>query len=316
MVNRTERNKQVAEEARKLRSLINFREEPLLETVQDELWKKIKKTIGKEDAMYSRKDGTMPSAPRSNRERWLRYAAALAGFLLVSAAALYLYYSLPVRHYTEYGEVKTIVLPDNSVVKLNANSSLRYTRNWLSYKPRRVWLNGEAFFTVEHTSNEQAFLVYTDDVVVRVTGTRFNVNSRHIDTKVVLNSGSVELHLNAAAGEKGAEEGAADLVMKPGELISWSAQTTKLNTRKVDPEYYSSWTDNILLFKETPIAEVCRSLEDHFGFDIELEGDSILNETFTGSIPMDNVDIFFETLSASLNIRIIKHDNFIYIEKN
>ena len=51
--------------------------------------------------------------------------------------------------------IKTILLPDSSLITLNANSTLSYNNNWNSTAPRKVWLNGEAYFSVTHQQNNQ-----------------------------------------------------------------------------------------------------------------------------------------------------------------
>jgi ferric-dicitrate binding protein FerR (iron transport regulator) len=52
-------------------------------------------------------------------------------------------------HRTAFGKQKEIILPDQSVVILNGNSSIRYAAAWNSEKAREVWLEGEAYFAVQ-----------------------------------------------------------------------------------------------------------------------------------------------------------------------
>lgn len=110
-------------------------------------------------------------------------------------------------------------------------------------------------------------------------------------------------------------KGAGSLIMEPGDLVSWSSRTGKLLKKKVDPELYSSWRTNILTFKDTPITEVVRSLRDNFGLTIRIEDKDIRRETFTGTIPMDNVEIFFKTLSRTFDVEIIRKDGEIFLVK-
>lgn len=310
-------------QARDVLLLIRFREHDPEEGEREKTWERIEQTIRRKIIAMPPpvRDNPVSHSSRPGRRSWLRYAAALTGFLVLISLAFYSYYKTPARHSTAYGETKTIVLPDHSIVKLNANSTLRYSRNWEAANPREIWLNGEAFFSVVHKSNDQQFLVHTDDVTVQVRGTEFNVNSRHIATKVVLNNGSVRLFLNPAGEAEGTvsegtvSKGAGSLIMEPGDLVSWSSRTGKLLKKKVDPELYSSWRTNILTFKDTPITEVVRSLRDNFGLTIRIEDKDIRRETFTGTIPMDNVEIFFKTLSRTFDVEIIRKDGEIFLVK-
>ena len=72
------------------------------------------------------------------------------------------------------GKVAKIVLPDGSRVWLNARSSLIYPNKFLTGQPRKVKLNGEAYFEVAHDKS-RPFIVETEKVQTRVLGTSFNV---------------------------------------------------------------------------------------------------------------------------------------------
>lgn len=52
---------------------------------------------------------------------------------------------------TQFGERKELILPDSSLVVLNANSSIRYS-NWDKEESREIWLDGEAYFDVKHVA--------------------------------------------------------------------------------------------------------------------------------------------------------------------
>lgn len=229
--------------------------------------------------------------------RWLSYAAVFAGVLIAAFAAFIFYPRAEVHYQTAMGELRTIELPDHSVVKLNVNSKIHYKDNWDRTHPREIWVDGEAFFTVTHQSNHQTFIVHTKDVDIQVVGTEFNVNTRRVKTQVILNKGIVKLTFNQKKDQP-------SITMKPGDMIVYSVATTELVNKKVDPEEYSSWQQKVLNFNETPIAEVIRSLQDNMGITIQLEDSSFSGQTFTGSIPMDNIDVFFKTLSRSFEVHI------------
>ncbi|HEX3009495.1 MAG TPA: FecR domain-containing protein [Bacteroidales bacterium] len=98
-----------------------------------------------------------------------------------------------VSYITANSQVKEIELPDNSIVTLNAASSLRFNRmGWKS--SRRVSLNGEALFRVRKGSS---FEVSALGNTVRVLGTEFNVFSReYFEVKCI--SGSVQVQIPGA----------------------------------------------------------------------------------------------------------------------
>lgn len=249
--------------------------------------------------------------PMHKKRRWWPYAAAalLAGVLVAWAAIFFSLNNKTVQYATVMGEMKTIELPDHSVVKLNVNSTLSFSKKWAGTGPREVWLKGEAFFTVQHTYNNQRFVVHTNDVNIQVVGTEFNVNTRRVKTQVVLRNGVVKLTLNNTTSAKKA---AAPITMKPGDMVTYSAATAELNNQRVNPEQYASWSTPVLLFNETPVAEVIRSLQDNLGLTIVLEDDSLGAQTFTGTIPRDNINVFFITLGRSFNVHIEKTGTSTY----
>jgi len=249
--------------------------------------------------------------PMHKKRRWWPYAAAalLAGVLVAWAAIFFSLNNETVQYATVMGEMKTIELPDHSVVKLNVNSTLSFSKKWAGTGPREVWLKGEAFFTVQHTYNNRRFVVHTNDVNIQVVGTEFNVNTRRVKTQVVLRNGVVKLTLNNTTSAKKA---AAPITMKPGDMVTYSAATAELSNQRVNPEQYASWSTPVLLFNETPVAEVIRSLQDNLGLTIVLEDDSLGAQTFTGTIPRDNINVFFITLGRSFNVHIEKTGTSTY----
>jgi len=278
------------EEARDVLLMIGTEEYTPTEEDQAEVWSRIAYTIRE------------TPQKTSSFTMW-RYAAVFLGVLAV-AGWLFLHRgkAIELNYVTTYGETKKIVLPDSSIVRLNANSTLRcsISRNG----KREVWLNGEGFFSVVHDNNNAPFLVHTSDVDVQVIGTTFNVNTRRIMTRVILNNGAVKLKLNG--------EGQEDIKMKPGEMVSYSTTTHQLSRRNVNPADYNAWIDNMFVFNETPIAEVAVVLQENLGINLNIEDQDLQKELFTGSIPMSDIAIFFRTLSRSLHVVIEKKDNNNY----
>ena len=76
---------------------------------------------------------------------------------------------------THNGEIREIILPDNSRITLNAGSVLIYPEKFSSTE-RTVFLSGEAIFEVTHNET-LPFMVNTADLTIQVHGTTFNVNA-------------------------------------------------------------------------------------------------------------------------------------------
>ena len=107
-------------------------------------------------------------------EKWQWAIAASLAAIIVSYA---IFYSAAVEYTTDANQKIAISLPDGSTVNLNGNSKTSYnTVAW--YFNRSVSLSGEAFFSVKKGSQ---FSVNTNNGVIKVLGTSFNVFSRDKD---------------------------------------------------------------------------------------------------------------------------------------
>lgn len=150
---------------------------------------------------------------------FLRTVAATFGVILLTGWALWMQYGpdqtiRTVR--TDTGQTRTIRLPDNSTVKLYANSSVRYARRWSDESPRAVWLEGEADFSVVHrvdTSSSRLFRVHTPEITVEAVGTNFRVRQHPQCTHVALTSGEIKLLLNQQRSIR----------LKPGDSVEIAA---------------------------------------------------------------------------------------------
>jgi ferric-dicitrate binding protein FerR (iron transport regulator) len=263
------------------------------------LLKKIQSSIHEEDLIIS------PSN-RRNLNFYYKIAAVFIG-LLVSTVSLFLLINQPHEKFTTtYGEIKHLTLPDGSNVVLNANSSIQYNDNWEIREDREVWLQGEAFFDISHKKDNQKFLVRTDQLNVEVLGTQFNVNTRRNNTKVVLNSGKVKLNPKDQIDE--------DIYMDPGELVEFSGQDKKITKKIVNPDEFSSWKKNQLIFKATPLSDIAQTLEDNYGWTVEFEEEIIKTYQFTGTVStesIENIKLLLFTISEAFDIEIKEEKNQI-----
>lgn len=280
--------------------------------VADQFWQQRpeERTLADERADAMLRNVFRPESGRSLSSYWYRIAAVLSGLALL-LGTLYLGIiknDQTVAYATQYGETQTIWLPDSSRVTLNANSSLVYRAD--VQHTREVWLDGEAFFEVKELKDSELssrlvkFIVHTDNLDVAVLGTAFNVNERRGTTRVILKHGKVRL----------ATKHNEYMLMQPGELAELASQTKALTRRTVDPDDYTTWRENKLIFKRTPIKEVARILEDYYGVKVTLRGEGWDDRKITGSVPTHNQRVFLEVLTESMGIRIVQEGDRIVLK--
>ncbi len=112
---------------------------------------------------------------------------------------------------TRNGSKSHLVLPDGTLVWLNAGSRIVYDKNF-GAALREVSLTGEAFFDVARNA-EKPFLIHTARIDIKVLGTRFNVRSYPTDqtTEATLIRGSIEVSIKDRPSEK--------IILKPNEKL-------------------------------------------------------------------------------------------------
>ncbi|MDJ1472700.1 FecR domain-containing protein [Cytophagaceae bacterium DM2B3-1] len=296
------------EEARQTIHALQFKTDLLLEEQRHRMFQNILISIRK-------KEQILPLVKEEKTiiwyTNWKRIAAGLLIGTFAFSAISYWYLNQHIYYNTQYGEIKTITLPDQTKVTLNAHSTLHFERNWQSDKPREVWLEGEAFFEVsKKTPRDPAarFQVHTDDLTVEVLGTKFNVNQHEHLTAVSLNEGKIQLKLETPKPSK-------DILMSPGEMVKFSETNQKIEKIAIQAENQSSWTKNFWVLTNTSLAEIAKRIETTYGYEVFITNEQLLSESITGVLPTHNIKNLLDVLSTTYNVKIQITNNRITISK-
>jgi len=242
--------------------------------------------------------------------RWVAAAAVVAG--LASGGWWWQAHSvaqlLPMREVaTRFGQTQRVLLPDGSRVLLNSHSTLRYGNLTAHGQPREVWLDGEGYFEVQHTTDNRRFVVHTTaGFNVEVLGTKFTVYRRHAQARVVLLSGKVRVDF--------ADSRQADVLMTPGELVETTDSVrTWVVHKPVRTATYSSWKDNRLVLDDTSIAELVIRLRDTYGVDVVVDSPDLNNRRITGTVPIQDLDVLLQALTESFHLRVERREGRIIL---
>ncbi len=111
-----------------------------------------------------------------------------------------------------------------------------------------------------------------------------------------------------------AEDSQPDRIMNPGELIEYEAESHHIDQKEVDTLLYTSWRNNLLVFKETSLAEIAQLISHNYGYNVKFEQDSLAQLSFTGSIPANQPDLLLQTLSVSFNLNIAQDGKRITVD--
>lgn len=170
---------------------------------------------------------------------------------------------------TPRGGQYQINLPDGSRIWLNAASSLRYPVVF-SDNERKVELKGEAYFEIAKNM-ASPFRVVSNNQIVEVLGTHFNINSypEEGSVKTTLLEGSVKIQ----SGNKSA-------ILRPGQQ---SQVGNSIIVTQADIYETVAWKNGKTQFSNADIKTIMRMLSRWY--DVEVQYQSEMIETgFGGSV--------------------------------
>ena len=291
-----------------------FRRLPVDSRLQEENWKAVEGAI---------RQGEMSPVPVMGGEvaerrsfRWGRVLAAAACLVTVAIGIWWIGTRTGHPEFSEirtgYGEIKNILLPDSSVVILNANSSMRIPQQWTESGGRQVWLEGEAYFQVQkQPSTVRKFVVHTKQVDVEVLGTKFNVNARRQRAVVSLEEGKVRLSMNGVVTS--VLEKKAALVMRPGQVAEVDEDLqTKVNEDKAIGAR-SGWTRHEFHFDNTSLGEIAGMIKDTYGYDMVVEDSSMLSFPISGDLRKPELQDLLKVLQVPTHYVMRIRDKTIYV---
>jgi ferric-dicitrate binding protein FerR (iron transport regulator) len=283
-------------EAQAETSITTDHTEEQLQDIQGQMFSAIKNEISKKEHGQGKSVSYIP----------LLYKVA-ASILIVMAVSFWWYSASHRLHEirTGFGEQRIVMLPDQSKVILNGNSVLRYAPAWDENTSREVWIEGEGFFSVIHTKNHQKFIVHgVNQLNVEVLGTKFNVNTRHCSSEVMLTEGKVKLELEGADNNQ-------SLFLKPGELATVTDK--ELSSQSVNKQRYTSWVENKLFFERTPLRDISGLLKDTYGLNVTFSDPSLETRELSGEISATTVDEILYAIGETLDLKVEKHGQLVTI---
>lgn len=239
---------------------------------------------------------------------------------------------------TKKGSKSRIVLPDGTLVWLNADSKILYAGNF-DGEVREVQLSGEAFFDVAKDEH-RPFIIHTRTIDINVLGTAFNVRSypNEKTTEASLIRGSIRVTLHNKEGKQ--------IVLKPNEklkvnnenLIMDSVSTDAKNDGKKNQERADSmkmpefeldsihyqrndttsiealWINNKLAFESENLEVVVSKLERWYNVEVVIQNDELKTKRFTAIFEHKSLKEVMEALrlSGRFNYTIKNEVVFIY----
>lgn len=236
------------------------------------------------EKLVDRLPSEFPPSKRTTPKHWFVIAATLLiGMLFVGLWLTSTTVEEPavrqwVTRTNPAGQKSTIRLPDGSVVKLNALSSIQFPSDFTDN--RTIRLTGEAFFDVVHDST-RPFVVSTGSLHTRVLGTSFNIKAS--DEKV---------EVSVATGKVMVTDSLHQQHLLPHEKIEYD-QSARIWTHAItDLTLELAWKNDALILRNKALADLIPELESWYGVQIRVDENTIKNCRITGefiNVPLETV---------------------------
>ena len=184
------------------------------------------------------------------------------------------------------GQVRTVVLADQSRVTLDADSAIAVN---FSGGERHVQLRrGVAFFHVTHTG--EPFVVDADGGEARVLGTEFEVRLQPGGAQVTVLSGRV----GVKAGKNAAQQ-----ILTADQQIAYDAGVTD-TVHHVDSQARLGWRSGWLSYYKTPLVDVVADLKRYYPGQIVLLNSELGARKISGSFPSQDPQAVLNSLQGVL----------------
>lgn len=198
------------------------------------------------------------------------------------------------------GKRSKLLLSDGTTVHVNSGTKIVYPNSFTG-DIREIYVDGEIFLDVAH-NQKQPFIVRTNEIAIRVTGTQFNVQAYEEDggTQVVLASGAVQITPNNHSRK---------IDLTPSQLYDY--KDGQALVKQVDVERYISWVQGLIYVEDESLDNLMTRLSRYYGekiiFDEELK-----NQKCSGKVDLkSSLSDVLNGLAFSFNIKV-EYEHGVY----
>ena len=240
---------------------------------------------------------------------YFQTAAAVLIIPLVLGGLYWQKLTVPEKEVVAYKEVFTsngtrmaFNLDDGTKVWLNAGSSLKYPEKFTGGQ-RSVYLKGEAYFEV-HSDKTKPFIVNTQSISVKATGTKFNVRAYvdHKQSEVSLLSGKVSV------SKAGAIDKSMISLLKPNQHLNYNIIFQQASIEEGDLYKYVAWREGKLIFRNDPLSDVLERIGEFHNVHFQFKDKQLLEYRYHITFQNESLPEILEILKASspMDFKIMK----------
>ncbi|MGS7838648.1 FecR family protein [Stenotrophomonas maltophilia] len=212
------------------------------------------------------------AVPRRGRARW--WVAAAAACITLLGVGLVPQVAPTEQLYSAgQGELRDLVLPDQTQVRLNADSRLRVRMGWFSRKVEL--LQGEATFDIAR--DRRPFEVQVNGLEIRDIGTVFDVSRRLQSTRIGVVSGEVEVWSQGADARRLAQLG-------EGRVVQVDARNHAVESLDLPLSMLLDWQQRKVSFLDERLDEVAAAFNRHNQVQVRVLDEGAASARLSGSL--------------------------------
>ena len=152
------------------------------------------------------------------------------------------------------------------------------------------------------------FLIDAQGLQVKVLGTKFNLLVRKTDrtAELALEEGRVSLlstHTNK------------QVILNKNQKAILDYATGNITV--IYDEHLkdiSAWRRGDMVFRNTPLSQVIRTIEENYNVRIKIESEEYLNDPFTSTLPVSNLNEVLEVLERSYHLKAVINGKEIFLK--
>lgn len=208
------------------------------------------------------------------RRVMLGSAAVIIPVLLILGSYLYINKNVEmIEVVTSINQQKQCTLADGTTILLNSGTKITYPSKFTD-STRVVTLDGEAYFSVSSDATKP-FIVKTNNLSVRVLGTKFNISAYPTNDRTIatLNSGKIQVDIQLGKTD-------SKYILKPNQEIVFNKIDNSVLINTVTGEN-SSWKDGSLVFQDATFNDIMHTIERRYGVTIDYSKQTFRNTPYT-----------------------------------
>lgn len=213
------------------------------------------------------------------------------------------------QFYVPEGKIDSLILSDNTCVKLDAGTSIIYPASFSNRTyNRNVYVNGKCHFAVAK-DRMHPFVVNMGSLKVKVLGTHFTVDSYNEDDNIIvtLEEGLVKVFDNKQS-----------MTLKPNEQVVYNRRNGTMRKNTVDAMAYGAWVGGNVDFASQPLSVIVKTLERKYDVSITVAPDVNLGKRYTMNFkreePVDRVLKVLSMISGNIVYKIDGRNIRLYLK--